>query len=83
MLSYCLKFKKITESINLRVSKTSNGKTKLLSKCATFGSKKLRFIKEKEASGLLTNLGLKHHWSRFHYWVILYFKCNSVDFIMI
>ena len=34
MLSYCLKFKKNTESINPRVSKTTNGKTIILSKCA-------------------------------------------------
>ena len=32
MLSYCLKWKKNTESINPRVLKTSNGKTMILSK---------------------------------------------------
>ena len=31
----------------------------LLSKCAVCNSKKSRFIKEQEASGLLTSLGLK------------------------
>ena len=40
MLSYYLKCKKNTESINPRVSKTNNGKTMILSKCAIFGSKK-------------------------------------------
>ena len=40
MLSYCLKFKKNTENINPKVSKTSNGKTMILSKCAIYGSKK-------------------------------------------
>ena len=39
MLSYCLKREKNTESINPKVLKTSNGKTMLLSKCATYGSK--------------------------------------------
>ena len=39
MLSYCLKCKKNTESINPKVSKTSNGKTMILSKCAICGSK--------------------------------------------
>ena len=39
MLS-CLKCRKNTESINPRVSKTSNGKTMILSKCAICGSKK-------------------------------------------
>ena len=31
----------------------------ILSKCATCGSKKSRFIKNKEAKGLLSNLGMK------------------------
>ena len=31
----------------------------LLSKCATCGSKKSRFMKEQEAKGILSSLGLK------------------------
>ena len=31
----------------------------ILSKCAICGSEKSRFIKKKEASGILSNLGLK------------------------
>ena len=31
----------------------------LLSKCAVYDSKKSRFIKEQEASGLLSSLGIK------------------------
>ena len=57
--SYCLKYRKDTENINPRVSNTSNGKTMILSKCAICGSKKYRFIKNLEAEGLLTNLGLR------------------------
>ena len=45
MKSYCLKCRKDTENINPRVSKASNGKTMLLSKCAICGSKKSRYIK--------------------------------------
>ena len=59
MLSYCLKCKKNTKSINPVVSKTSNAKTMILSKCAICGAKKLKFIKKQEASGILSNLGLK------------------------
>ena len=59
MSSYCLKCRKKTKSINPRVSKTNNGKTMMLSKCAICGSKKSRFIKKQEASGILSNLGLK------------------------
>ena len=59
MNSYCLKCRKDTENINPRVSNTSNGRTMILSKCAICGSKKSRFIKNQEAKGLLSNLGLK------------------------
>ena len=59
MLSYCLKCKKNTESINPKASKTTNGKTMTLSKCAICGSKKSKFIKEKQAKGLLSNLGIR------------------------
>ena len=59
MLSYCLKCKKNTESIDPKVSKTSNGKTIVLSQCAICGSKKSKFIKEQQAKGLLSNLGIR------------------------
>ena len=59
MLSYCLKCKKNTESINPRVSTTSSGKIMILSKCAICGSKKSKFIKKQEAKGLLSNLGIR------------------------
>ena len=48
MSNYCLKYRKLTESINPRVSKTDNGKTMILSKCAICGSKESRFIKNKK-----------------------------------
>ena len=50
---------KKTDSINLQVSKTNNGKIMILSKCAVCGSKKSRFIKKQEASGILSNVSLK------------------------
>ena len=53
MKSYCLKCRKDTENINSKVSKTSNGEIMVLSKCAICSSKKLRFIKNQEAKGLL------------------------------
>ena len=48
MKSYCLKFRKDTENINSKVSKTSNGRTMVLSKCAICGSKKSKFIKKQK-----------------------------------
>ena len=59
MESYCLKCKKYTKNINPQVSSTSNGKMMILSKCAICGSKKSRFIKNQEAKGLLSNLGVR------------------------
>ena len=55
MSSYCLKCRKNAENTNPR----KNSKTMILSKCAICGSKKLRFVKKQEASGILSNLGLK------------------------
>ena len=49
MLSYCLKCKKKnTESIDPKVSATSNGRTMILSKCAIYSSIKSKFIKNKK-----------------------------------
>ena len=59
MLSYCFKCRRNTKSINPKISKTTNGKTIILSTCAICGSKKSKFIKQQEAQGLLSNLGLK------------------------
>ena len=59
MKSYCLKCRKDTENINPKISKTSNGRTMLLSKCAICGSKKSIFIKNQEAKGLLNNLCIR------------------------
>ena len=59
MLSYCLKCKKNTESINPKVSKTTNGKTVILTTYAICGSKKSKFIEERQAKELLSNLGLR------------------------
>ena len=57
MLSYyCLKCRRNTESINLEVAKTKNGKVMLFSKYAVCDSRKLKFPKEQEATGLLSSL---------------------------
>ena len=56
---YCLKCRKDTENINSKISKASNGRTMLLSKCPICGSKKSRFIKNQVAKGLLNTLGIR------------------------
>ena len=59
MLSYCLKCKINTESINPKVSKTINDKAIISSTCALCGNKIFsKFFKRQEAKGL-SNLGLR------------------------
>ena len=59
MWSYRLKRRKNTESKNPKVVRTRNGRTMLLSGCAVCDSKKLTFMKEQDASGLLSSKGIK------------------------
>ena len=59
MLSYCLKYRKNIERKNEEVVKTKNGRMMLLSKCAVCDSKNSKYIKEQEASLLLSSLGIK------------------------
>ena len=56
--TYCLLCKKDTKNIDPRVVKTKNNRLTMLSKCAIVVIKS-RFIKEQEAKGLLSNLGIK------------------------
>ena len=57
MLSYCLRCRKHTESKNPKFVRTRNKRIMLSSKCMVCGSKITKFIKEQEASGLLSCLG--------------------------
>ena len=59
MLLYCLKCRKNAESKNPKVARTKNGRIMRLSKYAMCDSKKSKFIKVQEASGLLISLGTK------------------------
>ena len=59
MKSYCVKCKKDTENIKPKIVRTKNNRLVMLSKCSICGIKKTRFVKEQEAKGLLTNLGIK------------------------
>ena len=59
MLSYCLKCRKNTESKNPEVVRTKNGRITLLSKCVVCNNKNSKYIKEQEASELLSSLGIK------------------------
>ena len=59
MLNYCVKCRKSPENSNSKISETKNGRLNIQSKYAVWGIKKLRFVKEQGAKGLLSSLGLK------------------------
>ena len=59
METYCVKCRKNTKKLNSKIFKTKNGRLTMQSKCADYGIKKSRFVKEQEAKGLLSNLGIK------------------------
>ena len=59
MKTYCLKFRKDTENIDRKKVRTKNNRLVMQSKCSVCRIKKSRFLKEKEAKGLLSNLGIK------------------------
>ena len=54
-----LKCRKNTENKNLKLVRTKNGRIMLLLKCAVCDSKKSKFIKQQEVSGLSNSLGIK------------------------
>ena len=59
MKTYCVKCRKNAEKLNSKTFKTKNGRLIMQSKCNDCGIKKSRFVKEQEAKGLLSNLGIK------------------------
>ena len=59
MLTYCLKCRKNANNKDAKMVKTKNGRLALSSKFGVCGSKKSRFMKDQEAEGLLSSLGIK------------------------
>ena len=59
MKTYCLKCKANTDSIDPKMFKTKNNRLLMQSKCSVCKNKKSRFVKEQEAKGLLSNLGIR------------------------
>ena len=51
--------KKNTANIDPKMFKTKNNRLLMQSKCSVCGTKKSRFVKEQDAKGLLSNLGIK------------------------
>ena len=56
---YCLSCRKYTKNINPRIVKSKNNRSMIQSDCTICISKRSKFTKEHQASGLLSNLGIK------------------------
>ena len=64
MKTYCVKCKKDTDNIDPKIFKSKNNRLIMQSKCSVCKNKKLRFVKEQDAKGLLSNLGTKMPFSK-------------------
>ena len=59
MKTYCMKCRKGTENIDPKMVRTKNNRLITQSKCPVCRIKKSRFVKEREAKVLLSNLEIK------------------------
>ena len=57
--TYCLVCKKYTKNTNPKIVRNRQNRLMIRSNCEKCGSKKSRFIKEQQAMGILSNLGIK------------------------
>ena len=57
--TYCLAYRKYTKRINPKIVRYKHNRSMIESNCAVCGGKKSRFIKEHQAMGLLSNLGIR------------------------
>ena len=62
--TYCVKCRKDTNNINPKIFKTKNNKLLMQSTCSDCKNKKSRFVKEQDAKGLLSNLGINTPFSK-------------------
>ena len=59
MKTYYVKCRKNTENLKPKIFKTKNNRFIMQSKCSVSVIKKSIFVKDQEAKGLLSNLGIK------------------------
>ena len=59
MKIYCIKCRRDTEDIDPKMIRKKNNRLIMQSKCPVCGIRKSRFVKEQEAKGLFSNLGIK------------------------
>ena len=76
MKIYCVKCRKYTEKIDSKMVSTKNNRLIMQPKCPACRIKKSRFVKEQEAKGLLSNLGIKTPLSKIPLLNVV-FKCKN------
>ena len=57
--TYCLACRKHTKNNNPKIVRNRQNRLMIQSNCATSDNKTFRFIKEQQAMGILSNLGIK------------------------
>ena len=57
--TYCLACRKYTKNNNPKILRNTQNRLMIQSNCTPCNSKKFRFIKEQQALGILSNLGIK------------------------
>ena len=62
--TYCLLCRKHTKNNNPKIVRNRQNRLMIQSNCATSGRKKSRFIKEQQAMGMFSNLGIKTRLSK-------------------
>ena len=64
MKTYCVKCRRNTENIDPKIFRTENNRLLLQSTCSDCKNKKSLFVKEQDAKGLLTYLGINTPFSK-------------------
>ena len=72
MKTYCLKLKINTDNIDPKMFRTKYNRLLMQSKCSVCKNKESRFVKEQEAKGFLTNLGINTPFSKIPLLNVLY-----------
>ena len=70
--TYCLVCRKYTKNNNPKIVRNRQKRLMIQSNCTTCGSKISRFIKEQQAMGILSNLGIKTPLSKVPFLNILF-----------
>ena len=72
MQTYSVSCRKNTENKNAKVIRTKNGRLQMKSQCSICGNKKSKFVKEQEAKGILSSLGIRTPLSKIPWLDILF-----------